>query len=140
MKNITIGLLLFISLSLEAQVYHLGKNIGSVDVDYVNVTWVITSTPSSAKGYWIGTWAKDSISEAAFKEKPNLKKMKQLLPEFYDRGQLRDSIGQILPISNEVQLFNYLSKSGFEFIKKDAPIGDVSIGVMTNYLFRRKQK
>jgi hypothetical protein len=109
----------------SAQVYASnGKPIANAD-EYVKIVQNTRAEPSGhvkyyytyrAEGDTTGTWRfKDTGSIFA------TKKLKQAMWAGLEEMTLRDSTGAVLPLdADETKLFNAMSKSGYEFLKKDA--------------------
>ena len=72
-----------------------------------------------------------------------LKVLEEIMVTALDKGQIRDSSGNIIKISSEASFFNFMSKNGYENTRKDPPIPPITLdrySVMHQiYLFKRKK-
>lgn len=135
-------LFLFLSITLRGQVFFNGKDISKLSDDYLTVTQVIYATPKGATIYYDGVISGDTTGSWVSKAKLSMKQLKGLMIESFEKSQIRDSLGVVIPITLETDLFNIMSKTGFDFLKKDPPMTSelfTTIIKTTIYTFKRKR-
>jgi hypothetical protein len=145
MKMFIFCTFLFLSGVCSGQIVSNGVDLKDVKDDYMMVMHVI-----SAKGeqLWVGYWGIDTTGFAKANATAATKSLKTLLAEgeasqkkMVETCRLKDGKGDFLPILFNVDLYNLMSKSGFSYLYRDAPIfSPVSTMTVTTYVFERRRK
>ena len=137
---------LFFSGSCFGQISANGKDLKDLKDDYVVVYQLIPTVGSmSGKVFWVGAWGVDTTGYAKSLEMAAGKSMKTLTNEMdseykkmIETCQIKDEANKTLTFRYHVDVFNALSRCGFSYSFKEAPIVLGSYAT-TMYIFERRK-
>lgn len=148
MKKMMVGLLVMVSIiSISAQsidsVFVKGACLNTCKEPFIKVHFTVFPAWVNPESIWSVYWSGHDGSEMMKKNyglnMANLKKDMLVAAKAY---QMRDSSGAVIPIKEELDVLNILSKLGYRYLKKEAvpqiPTSLVVMPITTVFLFERK--
>jgi hypothetical protein len=144
MKMFLFCTFLFFTSICSGQIISNGKDLKDVKDDYIMVMQMI-STTAGGKVTWVGTWGIDTTGFAKANEAAAGKSLKTLTTEFdneqrklVENCQIKDEKGTPQYFRDYIGVFNALSRLGFAYSFKEAPIV-IGQSVVTSYIFVRRK-